>query len=122
MDYDLAFPKAKQRILFIGDSGFFFPFLDNKDIATNLLQVKFPDKEFLNACNWGYALDDYITLFEERAKFTEPDVVMLQTSGTDILDMFFSHRNRFSRNPQAHQPSAVEKAYYESTFKKYYLA
>ena len=32
--------------------------------------------------------------------------------------MFFSHRNRFSRNPQAHQPSAVEKAYYESKFKK----
>ncbi len=118
MDFDLAFPKTKQRILFMGDSGFFFPFLDNKDIASNLLQAKFPDKEFINTCNWGYALDDYISLFEERAKFTEPDVVMLQTSGTDILDMFFSHRNRFSRNVQACQPSAVEKAYYEKTFSK----
>jgi hypothetical protein len=59
-----------------------------------------------------------MTLFEERAKFTEPDVVMLQTSGTDILDMFFSHRNRFSRNAKTYQPSSVEKAYYESTLKK----
>ncbi len=118
MDFDLTFPKSKQRILFIGDSGFFFPFLDNKDIVSNLLQAKYTDKEFVNACNWGYSIDDYITLFEERAKFTEPDVVMLQTSGTDILDMYFSHRNRFSRGTQAVQPSTTEKAYYDSKFKK----
>jgi hypothetical protein len=118
MDFDLAFPKAKQRILFMGDSGFFFPFMDNQYTVSHLLQAKFADKEFINACNWGYALDDYISLFEERAKFTEPDVVMIQTSGTDIMDMYFSHRNRFSRSKQATQPSAVEKAFYEKTFKK----
>ena len=118
MNYDLAFPKTKQRILFIGDSGFFFPFLDNKDIVSNLLQDKYADKEFINACNWGYSIDDYVTLFEERAKFTEPDVVMLQTSGTDIMDMYFSHRNRFSRNAQAWQPTATEKAFYDKKFKK----
>jgi hypothetical protein len=118
MDYDLAFPKTKQRILFIGDSGFFFPFMDNKDIVSNLLQAKFADKEFANACNWGYAMDDYISLFDERAKYIEPDVVLLQTSGTDIMDMYFSHRNRFSRSKQASMPSATEKAFYEKTFKK----
>ena len=118
MNYDLAFPKTKQRILFIGDSGFFFPFLDNKDIVSNLLQDKYADKEFINACNWGYSIDDYVTLSEERAKFTEPDVVMLQTSGTDIMDMYFSHCNRFSRNAQAWKPTATEKAFYDKTFKK----
>jgi hypothetical protein len=118
MDFDLAFPKTKQRILFMGDSGFFFPFLDNKDIASNVLQAKFEDKEFINACNWGYAIDDYISLFEQRAKFTEADVVFVQLSGTDILDMYFSHRNRFSRNPAAVNPSEIEKAFYEKAFKK----
>jgi hypothetical protein len=118
MDYDLAFPKSKQRILFMGDSGFFFPFLDNKDIASGLLQAKYADKEFINACNWGYAIDDYISLFDERAKYTEADVVMVQLSGTDILDLYFSHRNRFSRNPQAVQPTESEKAFYNKTFKK----
>ena len=118
MGHDVAFPKTKQRILFMGDSGFFFPFLDNKDTGTELLQQKFQNTEILNACNWGYGIDDYISLFEERAKFSEPDVVMLQTGGGDILDAYFSHRNRFSRSPNPVQPSATEKAFYEKTFKK----
>jgi hypothetical protein len=85
MNYDLAFPKTKQRMLFMGDSGFFFPFMDNKNIASIILQEKFPNIEFINSCNWGYAIDDHITLFEQRAKYTEPDVVFMQTSASDIL-------------------------------------
>jgi hypothetical protein len=118
MNYDLTFPKAKQRMLFMGDSGFFFPFMDNKNIASVMLQDKFPDIEFVNSCNWGYAIDDHITLFEQRAKYTEPDVVFMQTSASDIIDMFFSNRNLLSRNPEAWIPSVAEKAFYERTFKK----
>jgi hypothetical protein len=117
MNYDLAFPKTKQRMLFMGDSGFFFPFMDNKNIASIMLQEKFPNIEFVNSCNWGYAIDDHITLFEQRAKFTEPDVVFMQTSGSDIIDMYFSNRNLLSRNPEAWLPSVAEKAFYERTFK-----
>jgi hypothetical protein len=117
-NHDVTFPKTKTRVLFMGDSGFFFPFMDNNDMAHELLKAKMPQFDFNNACNWGYAIDDYITLWDERAKFVEPDVVVMQTSGSDIIDMYFSNRNRFSRNPQAHQPSALEKAYYERTFKK----
>lgn len=118
MDFDLAFPKTKQRVLFMGDSGFFFPFMDNKDIVNALLQAKYTNKEFVNSCNWGYGIDDQVSLFDERVKYTEPDVVILQTSGTDIMDMYFSHRNRFGRTKKAFQPSAAEKAFYEATFKK----
>jgi hypothetical protein len=46
----------------------------------------------------------------------------LHSTGNNIcdygIDMYFSNRNRFSRNPQAQQPTALEKAYYEHTFKK----
>jgi hypothetical protein len=117
-NHDVTFPKTKTRFLFMGDSGFFFPFMDNNFMAHELLQAKMPQFDFNNACNWGYAIDDYITLWDERAKYVEPDVVVMQTSGSDIIDMYFSNRNRFSRNPQAHQPTALEKAYYERTFKK----
>jgi hypothetical protein len=117
-NHDVTFPKTKTRFLFMGDSGFFFPFVDNNDIAHEVLQAKLPQFDFNNACNWGYAIDDYISLWEEKAKYVEPDVVIMQTSGSDIIDMYFSNRNRFSRNPQAYQPSALEKAYYERTFKK----
>jgi hypothetical protein len=115
---EVTFPKTKTRFLFVGDSGFFFPFVDNNDMAHELLQAKMPQFDFVNACNWAYAIDDYITLWDEKAKYVEPDVVVMQTSGSDILDMYFSNRNRFSRNPQAHQPTALEKAFYERTFKK----
>ena len=115
---DVVFPKTKSRILFMGDSGFFFPFVDNNDMAHEILQSKFPNVDFANACNWAYAIDDYITLWDERAKFVEPDVVIMQTSGSDIMDMYFTNRNRFTRNQYAHQPSALEKAYYERTYKK----
>jgi hypothetical protein len=117
-NHDVTFPKTKTRFLFMGDSGFFFPFMDNADMAHEVLQTKMPQFDFNNACNWGYAIDDYISLWEERSKYVEPDVVVMQTSGSDIIDMYFSNRNRFSRNPQAQQPTALEKAYYERTFKK----
>jgi hypothetical protein len=117
-NHDVTFPKTKTRFLFMGDSGFFFPFMDNGDMAHEVLQAKMPQFDFNNACNWGYAIDDYISLWDERSKYVEPDVVVMQTSGSDIIDMYFSNRNRFSRNPQAQQPTALEKAYYERTFKK----
>jgi hypothetical protein len=117
-NHDVTFPKTKTRFLFMGDSGFFFPFMDNGDMAHEVLQTKMPQFDFNNACNWGYAVDDYISLWDERSKYVEPDVVVMQTSGSDIIDMYFSNRNRFSRNPQAQQPTALEKAYYERTYKK----
>lgn len=118
MDADLEPTKSKQRILFLGDSEMFFPFLDNKNTGTNLLQNAFPDKEMLNAANWGYSIDDYVSLYKEKAQFAEADVVILTVNGNDFLDMYFSHRNRFSRNKQPQNPSENEKLYYQKHFQK----
>jgi hypothetical protein len=63
----------------------------------------------LNAANWGYSIDDYVSLYKEKAQFAEPDVVILTVNGNDILDMYFSHRNRFARNKQPQNPSETEK-------------
>lgn len=118
MDTDVSSTKTKQRILFLGDSEMYFPFLDNKNIGTNLLQTAFPDKEMLNTANWGYSIDDYVSLYKEKAQFAEPDVVILTVNGNDFLDMYFSHRNRFSRNKQPQNPSEVEKSFYQKHFSK----
>lgn len=117
MDYALQFPKKKQRVMLIGDSGFFFPFLDNDKTGTAKLQKRFPDKEIINGANWAYSIDDYLSLWQERAKYTEADIVLLQSTGDDIADLFFSHRMRYSRHKEAVQPSPVEKKFY-SEFEK----
>lgn len=114
MNYDLADKKTKQRILFMGDSGFYFAFLDNDQTGTGQLQTMFPDKEILNAANWGYSIDDYWSQWKERLKYTEPDVIFIQSSGEDVANQFFTHRLKFSRYKELIEPTESEKKFYES--------
>jgi hypothetical protein len=112
LDHELEFPKARQRVLLLGDSQIYCPFLDNRDTIGAHLQRMFPDREIVSAANLGYGLDDLESLFRERARFIEPDVVIVQTSGGDVLDGYFSHRNLFSRSRAAFEPTAVEERFY----------
>ncbi|HEV8079748.1 MAG TPA: hypothetical protein VGP43_03480 [Chitinophagaceae bacterium] len=114
MNYDLAAQKTKQRILVMGDSFFYFAFLDNDQTGTGLLQVTFPDKEIINAAIWGYSVDDYWSQWKEGLKYTEPDVIFLQSSGQDIAKQFFTHRLKFSRHKELVKPTESEKRYYSS--------
>lgn len=113
MDEDLTFPKKKQRVLLMGDSGFFFPFLDNQYTGTGLLQKMFPDKEILNSAKIGYTVEDHYSLWTERVKYAEPDLVLMQTSGDDIVDLFFSQRLKMSRKADDVRPTKTEVKYYE---------
>ncbi|MCX6350247.1 MAG: hypothetical protein NTX03_00105 [Bacteroidetes bacterium] len=113
MNYSLTFPKKKQRILIIGDSEFYFPFLDNDATAFGILQNKYKGKEFMNTANWGYSIDDYVSLWNEKAKYTEPDLVLIQSTGDDIADQFFSQRLKFCRHKNQIKPSELEKQYYD---------
>ncbi len=117
MGHDLAFPKTKQRILFLGDSRIFNPFLDDEFIITEILQRKFPEKEIVNAGNLSYTMDDYLSLYHDKARYMEPDVVIVCTNGGDILDEYFSHRNRYSRVERCYRPSDIEKQFYRQITK-----
>lgn len=117
MNYDLAPQKTKQRILVMGDSGFYFPFLDNDKTGTGQLQAMFPDKEIINAAVWGYSYYDHWLLWKERLKYSEPDVLFLQSSGADIVKQFFTHRLKYSRQKELIVPTESEKNYYK-TLKK----
>jgi len=97
MDYDLVFPKQKQRILVLGDSFTFGPFLSNQDTYPSLLNEKYPQKEVINAGVAGYTITDETSLFLERAKYIEPDIVILQVLDNDLPDLFSYKRNQFNR-------------------------
>jgi hypothetical protein len=115
-NYELAFPKTKQRVLFVGDSQLFSPFLDNEQTTIGILQQRFPEKEFFNAAVIGYTLEDYLSLYKEKGKFTEADIVIVGTNPNDIADYYFSQRNRMARSHKPYAPSAAEKALYSKMF------
>jgi hypothetical protein len=112
MNYDLEFPKTKQRILLMGDSGFFSPFVDNENTISGQLQSMFPDKEICNAANWGYSIDDYLSQWQDKIKYLQPDLVLLQSSGEDIAAEYFTQRLRFSRKKDQVKPTEQELKFY----------
>ncbi len=118
MSHNLKFPKAKQHILFLGGSQIYSPFLDNEFIATTLLEKQFPNAEMINTGMIASSLDDYVSLFEEKAKYCEPDLVIVQTNGGDITDFFFSNRNHLSRIQKPRLPSPNEAKFYAQAYSK----
>lgn len=117
MNHNLTFPKKKQTILFLGDGRIFNPYVDNEYIITELLQQKYPDMEIVNAGNLTYTMEDYYTLYVEKARFMEPDVVVVCTNGGDILDNYFSQRNKYSRSGRSYAPSQLERKFYQEISK-----
>lgn len=116
MDEDITFPKKKKHILFMGDSGIFCPFLNNEFTITGVLQQKLPDAVVMNTGVIGYTLEDYITLWNEKSKFSEPDIVFVQTNGGDLTDYFFTHRNTLSRSHKPFYPSKNEEDFYHKAY------
>lgn len=114
MDRPVRFDNPGQRVLLMGDSGFYFPFIDNDQTATHLLQQRFPAKEILNVANWGYTITDFRSLYRENARFLEPDLILLQSSGDDLADLYFTHQRRFARDKERsnQEPSAAEKRFH----------
>lgn len=116
MDQDITFPKKKKHILLIGDSGFFCPFLNNEFTIAGVLQQRFPDALFMNTATIGYTMEDHVTLWNEKAKYAEPDIVLVQTNGGDIIDYFFTHRNILSRSHKPFYPTPNEEEWYRKTY------
>lgn len=113
MSNDLKFPKEKQRILCLGDSFTFGLFLVNHDTFPELLGQKFPDKEVINAGICGYTIADEVSLFNQRAKYCEPDIIILQALDNDLSDFFCFSREAFSIERGDFKPSPVEAKFFK---------
>ncbi|MES2703800.1 MAG: hypothetical protein V4649_14260 [Bacteroidota bacterium] len=116
MGYGLAANKTKQRILFLGDELVYCPYLDDGQTITGQLQQRIPGKEILNAGNSNYTMDDYTSLYRDKGRYANPDIVVVCTNGGDILEHYFSQRNHFSRTVLPYKPSAAEQQFYHKTF------
>lgn len=118
MNEDVKFPKTKQHILFMGGSQIYSPFLDNEFISTTILAKRHPEAVIMNSCMISGCTDDFLSLWKEKAKYSEPDVVIVQTNGTDITDLFFTNRNHLARSKQPYYPSPLEEKYFTETYRK----
>lgn len=113
-DFNLEFPKKKQRILFLGDSFTFGPYLPNHDSYAEILNQKFNGKkEFINGGISGYTITDELSLFSDKAKYSEPDITVLQVLDNDLYGLFYFKKNQFDRNRESYEPSKLENDFLE---------
>ncbi len=117
-DEELRFPKTRQRVVLLGDSRVLNPYLDDDYTIAYLLQRQFENIEIVNAGYDNYCMDDYHTLYTEKTRYAEPDVVIVCTNGGDITDEYFSHRNRYSRNRKCYKPTDGEVEFYKKAYSK----
>ncbi len=112
-------PKKKQHILLEGDSEIYLAGVDNPETITGILQKRYPDKTIINASKWGYTIDDELLQWQQRTKYTEPDIVILQVSGLNIPNLYFSQKIKFHRsgNKKPFTPSPLEEKFYNAGFK-----
>lgn len=113
----VTFPKKKQRIFFLGDGRIMQPELSDEETSTAILQARMPEVEIWNAGHTSYTMDDYLSLYAERVRFAQPDVVVVCTNGGDIPDEYFSHRNRYSRTHLCYRPTPLEEKTYRELYK-----
>lgn len=111
---DADFPKQRPRVLFLGDSFLFGPFLPNHDTIPEQLARRFPHIEFLNGAVSGYTVSDYESLFAERAQFAAPDLVVIEMLDNDLHDFFWFKRADFDRKKEKPEPHPLEKAFLDA--------
>jgi len=111
MNYDLKFPKLKQRILILGDSYTFGVFHANHDTYPALLGKKMDESEVINAGVSGYTITDELSLYKERAKYIESDIIILQVLDNDIYGLMAHIMNVCDRNRRVYSPTEIEKKF-----------
>ena len=107
--------KTNQRILFLGDSITFGPYMPNHDTIAGLLGKKYADKQVMNAGIAGYNIEDERALFEQRARYTNPDMTILVVFDNDLYDFFYWKRNENARDRTARFPTPEETKFLAAT-------
>ncbi len=113
MTYDLAFPKTKQRILILGDSYTFGPYLENAHTFPAILDQTLDYAEVINAGHGGYTISHEASLYFERAQYTEPDIVILQVLDNDLWGLMYFHENKYNRHGEVRKPTRAEISFFE---------
>ena len=108
---DLCFPKRQKRILVLGDSFTFGLHLANHDTYPAMLEARLKNTEVINAGIIGYTITQQLRLFRERAKYTEPDLTILQVLDNDLYGLFYFMRNVLEHNCPRILPTIEEREF-----------
>jgi len=111
MASDIEIPKKRTRVLCLGDSFTFGPYLPNRDTYPELLAREDASLEVINAGVCGYTITDEASLFIERAQHVAPDITILQVLDNDIYGLLWFKQNEFDRSKARRRPSELEKAF-----------
>lgn len=99
MRTEVASPKGgRQRVLLLGDSFTFGYNVDDRSTYPAFLASMLEDREIINAGVPGYSIPQETSLFLDRAKYCEPDVVVLQVLFNDLFGLFSFERDTFARD------------------------
>jgi len=99
MDRDIEFPKKKQRILLIGSSLTWGPYVENHDTYPDLLNKAYPKKECINGGKIGRTIVNDPSAFENHYRYCEPDITFLQVSSFDIETSLSFIQNMYLEKP-----------------------
>lgn len=111
---DVAIPKRRQRVLLLGDSYTFGPYLANHDTLAAWLERESPEREVLNAGVVGYTILQEVELFFDRARHVAPDVTVLQVVDNDLYGFFHFKKNQFSRDGRKWKPTTSQIELYRT--------
>ena len=111
MDYDLSFPKTRQRVLVLGDAYTYGPYLENFETFPAILDRRLEHAEVINAGYGGYTISHEVSLYFERAKYAEPDIVILQVLDNDLEGLVYIHENQYDRHGVVREPTLAEESF-----------
>lgn len=106
---EFSLDDQRQRVVLLGDSLIYGPYVSNEDTVSDMLQRQFPNSLFLNAGAAGYNIVHQVEMFEEKTQYVGPDLVILQLGGNDVYSMFSHKINEYDRHGYLHDASPIEE-------------
>jgi len=117
MPGDVRFPKGDaQHVLLLGDSFTFGVYLPQEHTYAAFLRRRLEGRVVINAGRCGSTIEDETALYIERARHSEPDIVVLQFFDNDLIDFFHYMRNQSARDRKTKtcSPTPMEQAFLAS--------
>lgn len=112
-EQEIDFSKDNFRILTIGDSFTYCPYVNNQDTWQAVLEKKllnkFPEKKIqvLNAGVAGYTITDELQYLQEKGIKIKPDLVILGIYSNDINDLNPEKREIYARQKQKKRSEGI---------------
>ncbi|MBN1493694.1 MAG: hypothetical protein JW938_06055 [Candidatus Omnitrophica bacterium] len=96
---DVTFPRPAQqkRIVCIGGTMTFGPFVDNGKTYTDLLENSLDNVAVINAGVMNYTICDEYSYFKVKGQYLEPDIVVLQVTDDDLYALYPHEQKKHCR-------------------------